>query len=138
MLLNENVKEKISSAETIYNIAKKLLNARQETEKHKEYFYTFYLDSQNNIICIDLASIGTINYCFPVIREILKLALFKNAISIIIVHNHPSKNKLASEEDLKFTEKLKEACEIMQIKLLDHIIICDNEYNSLADNCLLN
>lgn len=134
MIVQENINQIVKSSEGIFNISKELLNARQDTEKHKEYFYTFYLDAKNEIKCIDLASIGTVNQCHPIIREILRLGLIKNAVSLIIVHNHPSGNIVASKEDIIFTKKLQEACKLLGLKLLDHIILANTKYNSLNDN----
>ncbi|AEW87099.1 DNA repair protein RadC [Flavobacterium columnare ATCC 49512] len=67
-------------------------------------------------------------------RVILSVALKCNASSIILVHNHPSGNMKPSEADNKITEKLKNACELLDIQLLDHLIICKYEYYSFAKN----
>lgn len=136
MIISTNTTKKIHNSKDIYNIVKVLLNARQETEQHKEYFYTFYLDSQNNIICIDLSSFGTINHCFPIIREILRLALLKDAVSMIICHNHPSGTLTASIQDMKFTKELETASKLFDIKLLDHLIIGKDDYLSMSDDML--
>jgi DNA repair protein RadC len=70
-------------------------------------------------------------------RIILKKALDNLASSIIICHNHPSGNKQPSNADVKITEKLKKAAEMLEIKLLDHIIIADKSYFSFADEGLI-
>ena len=66
-------------------------------------------------------------------ETILKYAIEKLASSIILCHNHPSGNKKPSESDVKITNKLKEASIILDIKVLDHIIIADNDYYSFSD-----
>jgi DNA repair protein RadC len=66
----------------------------------------------------------------------LKKALLKNAPRIIIAHNHPSGNRTASAADIALTNKLNEACNILDITLLDHIIIAGNSYLSLKDEGL--
>jgi DNA repair protein RadC len=64
----------------------------------------------------------------------MKAALEKLASSIIICHNHPSGNPKPSEQDIKITQKLKEAAKVFEISLLDHIIVTDSECYSFADS----
>ncbi len=70
-------------------------------------------------------------------KILLKLAVEHLATSIIIAHNHPSENPKPSKADVAITENIKEVCQLLDIKLLDHIIICGNTYVSLADEGLL-
>lgn len=67
------------------------------------------------------------------IRLVLKQALYDEASAIILAHNHPSGNTSPSEQDRKITKKLKDAAELMEISLLDHIIVTQTEYYSFAD-----
>ncbi len=71
------------------------------------------------------------------VRIILQAALKSNASGLIICHNHPSGNLNPSESDTKITQKIKEAGNVMDIQLLDHLIINDEDYYSFADNGLL-
>ena len=66
-------------------------------------------------------------------KIILKKALLYLASSIILVHNHPSGNLKPSLADKKVTQKIKSACEMLEINLLDHLIIAGNAYYSFAD-----
>lgn len=134
MIINEQTKEKISQAKDAYEIVKSLLARRQETEMHKEYMYALYLDAQNRVLCIDLAAMGTVNNCSPSIREILRMALIKNAVSVIVSHNHPSGKTEPSDQDRIFTKKLVEACKVMEIKLLDHVIAADLGFYSFQEH----
>ncbi len=70
-------------------------------------------------------------------RIILAVALKCNATGIVIVHNHPSGNLKPSEQDKNITDKLRKACEILDIVLLDHLIISKNSYYSFSDEGLL-
>jgi len=125
-------KAKISSAKDVAN----LLMARMRDLK-KEVFKVLLLDGQNRLI--DIAEIveGSITEAHPIIREIISKALQNFVASIICIHNHPSGNPNPSPEDKDFTEQLKDAGEIMQIKVLDHIIIGNNRYFSFADEKLM-
>ncbi len=103
----------------------------------KEVFKIVLLNSQNRIIDIFDTGEGTVNKANPIIREIFQKALQNYATSLICVHNHPSGKTTPSTEDREFTEELFKAGNIMQVKVLDHVIIGDNEYYSFADDEVL-
>ena len=71
------------------------------------------------------------------IKIILKTAIENLATAIILCHNHPSGNTYPSPEDKAITKKLIEACKLMDIPVLDHIIIGDNQYYSFGDEGML-
>ena len=96
---------------------------RRET---KEYFFAIHLDGKNRICCVDEVSVGSLNQSVVVAREVYKTALLSSAAAIIILHNHPSGDPAPSTEDIQITRRLKEAGEIIGVKLLDHIIIGDS------------
>ena len=103
----------------------------------KEQFITLHLDGKNRIICMDLVSIGSLNQSIVHPREVFKTALLSSAAAIILVHQHPTGDPSASSEDISITRRLKEAGEIMGIKILDHIIIGQDEYLSFVERGLL-
>lgn len=67
-------------------------------------------------------------------RDIIELALKFNATKAIIAHNHPSGIALPSREDIETTVELKNALKLIEVKLVDHIIVADNDYVSIADS----
>ena len=71
------------------------------------------------------------------VRVVLKMAIEKNAVSLIFAHNHPSGNLEPSEADRKITKQIKDAGAIMDIPLLDHLIITQSGYFSFADEGFL-
>ena len=89
----------------------------------KEVFKVFLLDSNNAVISSEIVSIGTLNMSVIHPREIFKLAIIKGANAIILVHNHPSGNIEPSREDMEVTQRLREAGELLGIKILDHVIV---------------
>lgn len=103
----------------------------------KEMFLTLHLDGKNRIKCLDVVSIGSLNQCTVHPREIFKTACLSNAAAILCIHQHPSGDPTPSAEDIAVTKKIKEAGEIMGIRVLDHIIIGDGEYISLTERGLL-
>lgn len=99
----------------------------------REVFKVLMLDAKNTVIDIEEVEEGTVNCAHPVLREIFQRALRKCTVSLICAHNHPSGDPGPSREDRDFTRDLCQAAQIMQIRMLDHIIIGDNEYYSFAD-----
>ena len=107
------------------------------TSESKEYFFTLHLDGKNRILCIDSVSVGSLNQSIVHPREVFKTALLSSAAAIILVHNHPTGDPAPSSEDIAITRRLREAGEIMGIKVLDHIIIGDGEFMSFVERGLL-
>lgn len=103
----------------------------------KEIFKVILLDSQNMMMRTLEMEEGTVNEANPIIREILHKAIENFASSIICFHNHPSGNPEPSEEDKNFTKQFVQAGNILGIKVVDHIIIGDDEYFSFADKRLI-
>lgn len=102
-----------------------------------EEFWVLILDRGNKITDHFMISQGGISGTIIDVRIILKNALEKGAISLVLCHNHPSGTMEASDADLKITRKIKQAAEVMDISVLDHIIIGQNRYLSLADEGML-
>lgn len=106
------------------------------SDLNHERFMVMYLNTANKILDWEKISDGGLASTIADIRIILKKALLKNAPRIIIAHNHPSGNRTASTADITLTNKLNEACNLLDITLLDHIIIAGNSYLSCKDEGL--
>lgn len=98
-----------------------------------EEFWVLLLNQSNKILSSETISKGGMTSTVVDIRNILRLALEKKAVSIILCHNHPSGNLTPSNEDISITKKLKEAAAIMDISLLDHLIVADSGFYSFAE-----
>lgn len=103
----------------------------------KEHFMALHLDSKNRILCIDNVSTGSLNASIVHPREVFKGVLLSSAAAIILLHNHPSGDPTPSREDLELTGRLREAGELLGIRVLDHVIIGSGCYVSLADRGLI-
>lgn len=103
----------------------------------KEIFKVLFLDGKNRLIEIEDLFEGSLTSSAVYPREIIKKAIRHNAVSLIFVHNHPSGDPAPSQSDKEITKDLVSAGNIMQIKVLDHIIIGDNTYFSFADHGLI-
>lgn len=89
------------------------------------------LNNSNEILKIQTITEGNSNMVSADAKNILSEVIKMQAPKIILVHNHPSGNRTPSENDIKFTKRIKQACEILGIQLLDHIIIADSNYTSI-------
>lgn len=104
----------------------------------KEMFVCCHLDNKNKLLCVETVSIGSLTASVVHPREVYKSALLSSAAAVIFIHNHPSGDPTPSREDLDITVRLKQAGELLGIRVLDHVIIgTDGRYVSLADRGLI-
>ena len=107
-------------------------------DETKEFFVCLHLDGKNKIVCFEVVSIGSLNQSIVHPREVFKTALLTSAAAIILVHNHPTGDPSPSQEDIIITRRLKEAGELLGIKLLDHVIIgAEGSFISFATQGML-
>lgn len=100
-----------------------------------EIFVVLALDAKKNVIGTFKVSEGTIDATVVSTRDIFQRALLVNAHSVIVAHNHPSGNTEPSRQDIEFTRSVREAGELMQIKLNDSLIIGENgKYYSFLEH----
>lgn len=99
-----------------------------------EEFWIIFLDQNNKVKGKFMASKGGITSTIIDVRTIMKNALEIPAVSMVLCHNHPSGNLNPSDADMKITRKIKDSGEIMDIKVLDHVIITQKSHYSFADN----
>ncbi|HRR94201.1 MAG TPA: JAB domain-containing protein, partial [Bacteroidales bacterium] len=113
-----------------------LINPMLADLKHEE-FWILFLNRSNRVINRMKLSQGGISGTVTDVRIVMKKAIEFLASGIIVCHNHPSGNLNPSESDSKITQKIREAGNLMDIQLLDHLIISERDYYSFADNGLL-
>ena len=108
-----------------------------EMEKQKkEIFRGLYLDINNRLIHDELISVGTLTTNLVHPREVFYPAISKRAVAIILAHNHPSGNPEPSEDDIEMTNQMIKVSKIIEIQLLDHVIIGENNFVSLKQRGL--
>ncbi|KAB8154300.1 DNA repair protein [Kordia sp. TARA_039_SRF] len=127
--------EKISSSRHVYECVRKFFPLDQIN--HREHMYALYLNNSNKITGYYLISIGGITGTLVDIRVVLQAALLSNSVAMILVHNHPSGTLKPSAADKAITKKVSNACDLLDIKLLDHLIITEDSYMSFADESLI-
>jgi DNA repair protein RadC len=105
--------------------------------QHHEEAYVIYMNRSNRVLGISNISKCGIAGTMVDIKIIMQTALKAHASAIIFSHNHPSSNLQPSQEDIKITKKLKEACLLLEISFLDHIIMTEESHYSFANEGLL-
>ncbi|RKS01463.1 RadC family protein [Flavobacterium sp. 102] len=130
-----NIKVKVTNSKIIYNLIMKHWNL--DIIEYQEEVKIILLNRANIVLGIYEMSKGGISGTVVDIRIILGVALKCNASSIIMVHNHPSGKLTPSDTDKSITKRLKEACSLLDIGLLDHLIITKEGYYSFTDEGLL-
>lgn len=103
-----------------------------------EHFMVLLLDSQQRVIFDQVTAMGGPDYCSIQVLPIVRLAVEKKAVNVIVVHNHPSGNLKPSESDIKLTKTIKEALNLLEMRLLDSIIVTrePGRFTSLAQEGL--
>ena len=118
-------KVKIDSPVTVGNAFRDSLG-----ELDHEEAWCLFLTSVNTVICTDMLAKGTLSEVSIDCRTVMRQCLLNNAARVILVHNHPSGDPMPSKNDINFTSRLRFACDMIDIKLLDHIIITKDSFFS--------
>ena len=134
-IVKPSERPKIGSSRDAYVILRD--NWGEGSIEHREEMRIMLLNRMNKVLGIYLVSVGGFagTICDP--KVVFQAALKANASSIILAHNHPSGNLKPSDADLQLTEKLKKGGLLLDIAVLDHLILTEEAYLSLADEGLM-
>lgn len=111
-------RRKLDSPELVYDLV-----AAEMRALHKESLRVILLDTRYHLLRTEEVSLGSVNESIAHPRDVFRPAIISSAYAVIVVHNHPSGDPSPSQSDHSLTRRLAEAAELMQIKLLDHIIV---------------
>ncbi len=103
----------------------------------RECFYALFLNRANRVLGYYLVSVGGITGTVVDPRCIFQAALKASATGILLAHNHPSGNPQPSDADIQITRKIKDAGQLLDINLLDHLILMPEGYTSFADEGMM-
>ena len=118
-LANERLsRQKLDSPELVHDLV-----AAEMRTLHKESLRVILLDTRYHLLRMEEISLGSVNESIAHPRDVFRPAVISSAYAVIVVHNHPSGDPSPSQSDHSLTRRLAEAAELLQIKLLDHIII---------------
>lgn len=120
----------IRSPEDVAIFARNFIHLHEQSE---EYLYMVCMNVKNVITSVFELSHGNVNSSIVGVREMFQKALLANAVSIIVMHNHPSGDPKPSREDVEVTKRMVEAGKIIGVEVLDHIIVGDTSFSSLKE-----
>lgn len=120
-----------SSREAGQYLIPRFLNAREES------VYLLCLDPKNRVLDCRRLCDGSPTAVLLSVRQIVEAALAQNAASVILAHNHPNGLAIPSQEDIAATRRVRDALELMNITLLDHIIVAGEDFVSMSDSRLV-
>jgi DNA repair protein RadC len=128
-------RKKITCSRDAYDAFRE--NWNDDTIEYFEEFKVLLMNRANSVLGILPVSKGGVSGTVTDVRIILQAAITSNSSGLIICHNHPSGNLNPSDSDNKITQKIREASNIMDIQLLDHLIISNEGYYSFADSGMI-
>ena len=135
--LTKTQKIKIADAHDVYNIMQQILLRQNKLRRNKEHFWVICLNNASDIILVELIALGRTNIVGIEATDVFSLAVNKQAIAIIMVHNRPSGNLDPSDSDIDITEKMVAVGKFLGIPVVDHVIISDKAYLSLLNRGIL-
>lgn len=89
----------------------------------REQFHVAFLDRRNHLICVECLFVGTVSRCVVEPREVARMALMRNASSVVLAHNHPSGDPAPSDADYAITHRIEAALRLFDIEVIEHIIV---------------
>jgi len=123
---------KIESSINVREIAQQFLE-----DAATERMLVFFVDAKNRLTGFTETSVGSLNVSIVHPRDTFRAAVIQGASAIILAHNHPSGDTTPSREDREATKRMVQAGNILGIRVLDHVIIGDNDHYSFADACMM-
>ena len=102
-----------------------------------EEVWAMYLTTRNTLIGTEMLSKGTLTQTCIDCRTVLRQVLLRNAAALILLHNHPSGDPKPSTQDIHFTARLKKACDLFEVQLLDHIITAEKGFYSFSEERII-
>jgi DNA repair protein RadC len=118
----------------IHSVLDTVNELKEYASKKQEYLVVLYLNARDEMLQKEVIGIGSLNSLVITPKEVFGPALIAPCSSIIVAHNHPSGDPEPSTDDIKFTQRIHEAGEVLGIRLVDHIVLAKSSYYSFRDN----
>ena len=131
--LTKEQKIKILNSADIYKVMQQVLLRENKIRRNQEHFWVIGLNNQNKILFIELIGLGTVNRVGANPPDVFRMAIYKLAVKMILVHNHPSSEVEPSKADLDFTDRMLKVGKLIDIDVIDHLVITEENYISFAD-----
>ena len=114
-----------------------ILLRENKIRRNQEHFWVIGLNNANKILFIELVSLGATNRVEIAPPEVFRIAIYKSALKIVLVHNHPSGTTQISDADKNFTDHMLKAGKMLKIDVIDHLVITEETFTSFVDTGVL-
>ena len=131
--LTKEQKIRVLNSKDIYPIMQQILLRENKIRRNQEHFWVVGLDTRNKILFIELIGLGAVNRVNANPPDVFRMAIYKLAVKIILVHNHPAGSVELSKGDNDFTDRMLKVGKLINIEIVDHLIVTEDTYASLAD-----
>ena len=129
--LSEAQKKAVANnSQSLAAIMQQILKRENRLGRSQEHFWVVGLNQANKILFIELIGLGRQNRVTANPPDVFRMAIYKLALKLVLVHNHPSGQMIPSNADKAFTDRIIKVGEIINVQVLDHIIIAENDYLS--------
>jgi len=135
--LTEDQKIRVLNADDLFRIMQQVLLREKKIDRNKEHFWLVCLALNNQVLMIELISLGSVKTIVVEPMDVFGFALQKRAVKLIIVHNHPGGELKPSKADLKLTEKMMAIGRFLETPIVDHLIISEKAFYSFEVSGLM-
>jgi len=122
----------VSGSEDIYLIMRQILRRENKIGQSREHFWMVGLSRANKILYIELVALGASNMTNIKSREAFRMAIYKLAVRVVMVHNHPRGNGIPSADGQDFTDHFIQAGKFLKVEMIDYLIISHEIYHKLC------
>ncbi|NER13383.1 DNA repair protein [Leptobacterium flavescens] len=130
--LTKEQKIQILNGQDVYTIMQQVLLRENKIGRNQEHFWVVGLNNDNKVLFAELIGLGAVNRVDANPPDVFRMAIYKLAVKLIMVHNHPSGNLTPSKADKDFTDRMLKVGKLIGIEVIDHLIISEESYTSFA------
>lgn len=136
--LTADQKIQVLNAHDVYSVMQQILLRQNKISRAQEHFWVVGLSNNNTILFIELIAIGAQNRVNVNPPDVFRMGIYKLAVKMIMVHNHPSGNLRISNADKDFADRLLKVGKLINIDVIDNMIITESGYTSFEDKGIMN
>lgn len=135
--LTKEQKIKILNSADIYKIMQQVLLRENKIRRNQEHFWVVGLNNSNKILFVELIGLGAVNRVNANPPDVFRMGIYKLAVRMILVHNHPSGVLKPSKADLDLTDRMLKIGKLISIEVVDHLVITEESYISFEDKNIM-
>lgn len=135
--LTEAQKITVLNAHDVYSVMQQILLRQNKIRRAQEHFWVVGLKADNTILFVELIAIGAQNRVNANPPDVFRMGIYKLAVRVILVHNHPSGNLKPSAQDKDITDRLLKVGKLISIDVIDHLIITESGFTSFKDKGIM-